>query len=46
MVSVETTLTIENVPKHESQCVCVCVCVHNFGEGDRPYLCMSSRAGT
>ena len=28
MVSVETTLTIENVPKHESLCVCVCVCVH------------------
>ena len=27
MVSVETTLTIENVPKHESLCVCVCVCV-------------------
>ena len=25
--------------------VCVCVCVHNFGEKDRPYLCMSSRAG-
>ena len=37
MVSVETTLTIENVPKHESQCVCVCVCVHDFW-GGRPTL--------
>ena len=27
MELVETTLTIENVPKHESLCVCVCVCV-------------------
>ena len=27
---VETTLTIENVPKHESLCVCVCVCVCVF----------------
>ena len=28
MELVETTLTIENVPKHESLCVCVCVCVY------------------
>ena len=27
-------------------CVCVCVCVHNFGEGDRLYLCMSWRGGS